>query len=340
MPSRIYTDQITLRDVDFYKGTVDPNGVVQAKAGSMYIDDSGAIPVVWRNLDDSTLWVSVTLPMPMTLVYQPGGGQAENVYSSWSDLMQVHDFFAALPKEIAFSDLFQIPEIPVGPSPYDFRSTTLKGLLRTAIGDRKVTVQIADGAQILMVRLLENLKLVRQAGASGVPIIDIASAGIKRMSLRNVTLKTLAGASAPFIRLSNAASVLYLQQGDGDLDSEDSNAPVVDLSVAGADVLWEPIRSNTKTADAIRSVVGTNTWTFFKDGDSKKLKQSGILGSELVYGAFADAGFRVTYQPSATVTSGFVFDRIGSQRALRMLLTCSGSFLQRTGKSLSLTILS
>jgi hypothetical protein len=67
--SRIYTNIVTVGNVDIYNVLADPNGVLQARIGSLAIRSAGS-PITYQNIDGATTWVAFTTGSPPTPVVQ------------------------------------------------------------------------------------------------------------------------------------------------------------------------------------------------------------------------------------------------------------------------------
>ncbi len=317
MGGRIYSTVVTIRGINFYNVLVNPNGVLTAPVGSIAVNSTTSPPTMYRNLDGATLWLLASLQVPFELVFQPGGTDVENAYTTWSDLIAAHDALPSFPKVICFSDEFATPSIPISGGPaYDFSRTNLLGVLRAGSGGTQVTVNVDDGVEISGMRVIENLRLERQAGASALPIANVNTSGITRLLLRNSTLCLAAGSTAPFIEVSDATADFQLRHEDGDLETLAAGVPVIDVTGATAFLRMAPLRANLVSSEAIRTAVGTTFQTAFQGGDSRQVLQTLISGSDAARAPFPDGVFKVTYSPSNPNPSGFVFTAIADALAV------------------------
>ena len=65
---RIYTQIITIGNVEIYSVTGTPNGILDARNGSLAIDNSSP-PTIWQNIGGTTSWGVVTGPISQKLNY-------------------------------------------------------------------------------------------------------------------------------------------------------------------------------------------------------------------------------------------------------------------------------
>ncbi len=65
---RIYTQVITVGDVEIYQVTGAPSGTLQARNGSLAIDNSSP-PTMWQNIDGVTSWEVLTGPIAQFMYY-------------------------------------------------------------------------------------------------------------------------------------------------------------------------------------------------------------------------------------------------------------------------------
>lgn len=89
--SRIYTSVVTVGDVDIYHVTADPNGVLQARQGSIAISN-GADGQTYQNTDGGTTWVNTngairrsygSVPLTFRLKAMPVGPADLAYEASW-----------------------------------------------------------------------------------------------------------------------------------------------------------------------------------------------------------------------------------------------------------------
>jgi len=70
LPGRIYTDIVTVGAIEIYQVTVDPNGVLSARIGSLAVRNTGLVQV-WQNTNGLTAWALF------------GGGSVSTDTSKW-----------------------------------------------------------------------------------------------------------------------------------------------------------------------------------------------------------------------------------------------------------------
>lgn len=144
---RTYQHVVTVRNVSIYSGTGDPNAVVMASRGSLFLDDAAA-GSVWQNTDGATAWTAIGSGggaggrASFTLLEAGPADPANGVYTTWA---AVHAAAAAVP---GLKDIYVVPAdpvvaVPVGPAAaYDMTEISLVG---QEFLQNNVKLGIADG---------------------------------------------------------------------------------------------------------------------------------------------------------------------------------------------------
>jgi hypothetical protein len=167
------------RELIVKNATDDPTPITVTPAGADTIDGQASVILtsprqsLWIVSDGVSTWQVVNAEAAATapatvFVYRPGGVQAGNVYTSWTDLV------AALAtvegrKVLEFDDSIVTPApIPAG-GPYDMTDVVWTGTAVSA--NSRNEVEIADGATFANLRRIEGFLDIDFQGTGG-PALD------------------------------------------------------------------------------------------------------------------------------------------------------------------------
>lgn len=212
--------------------------------------------LVWNGTQWAPATLATTANLP-TLVFQPGGALAYNVFTTWADL---YNAFVATngPVEIAIDDTFAIPSPDPGTWDFQYRATFVPH--NTNISPQTNFV-IPDGSTILDAATVRGQLLIICQGTTA-PCFAFSA---------NPTFDFDGGAqiqnagTQPVFRLGVAGQLMSLGVYQGAQFTSPGGGALVDLSIAGVGlILFAGFFPQFSTSNVVTGVAGSN-FTFLYD---------------------------------------------------------------------------
>ena len=109
--------QMTGKSFGLFAGSGDPNGVVTATAGSLFVRDTGATASLYQNTTGGTVWTELgggADQVVSDFIFQPNGAATKNVYTNFITLYNDLSASTAPKKRIILDDSSGPVVIPAG----------------------------------------------------------------------------------------------------------------------------------------------------------------------------------------------------------------------------------